>query len=83
MVARDGKVGLTAAIGHGDEAKTQPLAPDSVFSLFSLTKLFTNTLVLRAIELGQFALTTRVSDVIPEFRGGVRITGFVCDPPVP
>jgi len=71
-VARHGELGFFEAIGHGDEAKTLPLAKDSVFSLFSLTKAFTNVLVFRAIELGQFALTTRVSDIIPEFKGGPR-----------
>jgi CubicO group peptidase (beta-lactamase class C family) len=73
-VARDGEIGLAEAIGFGDEAKTLPLAQNSVFSLFSLTKAFTNVLVFRAIELGQFALTTRVSEVIPEFNGGMRET---------
>jgi CubicO group peptidase (beta-lactamase class C family) len=43
-----------------------------VFSLFSLTKAFTTVLTLRAIELGQFSLTTRVAEVIPEFGGGMR-----------
>lgn len=71
-VARHGKPGLHEAIGFGDEDGKQPLNIDSVFSLFSLTKALTNALVLRAIELGQFTLTTRVSDVIPEFSGGVR-----------
>jgi CubicO group peptidase (beta-lactamase class C family) len=71
-VARHGELGLFAHLGCADEAQTQPLAPDSVFSLFSLTKAFTNTLVLRAIELGQLALTTRVSEIIPEFKGGTR-----------
>jgi CubicO group peptidase (beta-lactamase class C family) len=71
-VARHGRPGLEAHIGFGDEKGTLPLARDSVFSLFSLTKAFTNILVFRAIELGQFALTTRISDVIPEFRGGMR-----------
>ena len=32
------------------------IAPDSVFSLFSLTKAFTNILILRGIELGRFQL---------------------------
>ncbi len=73
-VARHGEIGLSANIGFGDEGHTVPLAKDSVFSLFSLTKAFTNVLVFRAIELGQFALTTRVSEVIPEFSGGVRET---------
>lgn len=71
-VARHGELGLFEAIGYGDEAGKLPLAKDSVFSLFSLTKAFTNVLVFRAIELGQFALTTRVSEIIPEFKGGPR-----------
>lgn len=73
-VARHGKLGMLESIGWGDEAHTIPLQEDSVFSLFSLTKAFTNTLVFRAIELGQFALTTRVSEIIPEFSGGMRET---------
>lgn len=73
-VARRGELGLFEAIGHGDDAGKRPLAIDSVFSLFSLTKALTNTLVLRAIELGQFALTTRISEIIPEFSGGPRET---------
>ena len=40
---------------------------DSVFSIFSVTKAMTNVLVFRAIELGQFALTTKICDIIPEF----------------
>jgi len=71
-VARHGELGLYEAIGYGDEAHEAPLALDSVFSLFSLTKAFTNVLVFRAIELGQFALTTRVCEIIPEFGGGPR-----------
>ena len=73
-VARHGEVFLADHIGCGDEAQTIPLRQDSVFSLFSLTKALTNTLVLRAIELGQFALTTRISEIIPEFEGGTRET---------
>lgn len=71
-VARHGRTGFEAAIGFGDEARKLPLRYDSVFSLFSLTKALTNVLALRAIELGQFALTTRVAEVIPEFAGGMR-----------
>ena len=74
QIARGGRLGFSAAIGTGDEDGKTPLRLDSVFSLFSLTKAFTNVLALRAIELGQFALTTRVSEIIPEFRGGVRET---------
>ncbi|MEP7314399.1 MAG: serine hydrolase domain-containing protein, partial [Pseudomonadota bacterium] len=44
----------------------------SVFNLFSITKSFTNLLTLRAIEQGHFALTTRISDLIPQFSGHGR-----------
>jgi len=71
-IARGGKVGLHAAIGSSDAGATRPLGSNSVFSIFSITKAFTNTLVLRAIERGQFALTTRVSEVVPDFSGGAR-----------
>jgi len=71
-VARAGHLGLHDAIGHADSAGSRPLRLDSVFSIFSVTKAITNVLVLRSIELGRFALTTRISDLVPEFSGGLR-----------
>ena len=71
-VARGGRLGIHEAIGHGDAARRQPLQLDSVFSIFSVTKAITNVLVLRSMELGRFALTTRISDLVPEFSAGVR-----------
>lgn len=72
LVARHGVVGLHEAIGHTNAKDRRPVAKNSVFSLFSTTKAFTNILVFRAIERGEFALTTRVSEIIPEFSGGRR-----------
>jgi CubicO group peptidase (beta-lactamase class C family) len=68
-VARGGKVALEAAIGAADGEQKLPLSLSSVFSIFSVTKAFTNVLVLQAIEQGRFALTTPISDLIPEFKG--------------
>ena len=72
QVARGGQLALDCAIGCADEAQTKPLVRDSVFNIFSVTKAFTNVLALRAIGLGQFALTSRISDLIPEFLGHGR-----------
>jgi CubicO group peptidase (beta-lactamase class C family) len=72
QVARGGKVALAAAIGAADAEQARPLAMDSVFNIFSVTKAFTNLLVLRAIEQGRFALTTPISQLIPEFTGKGR-----------
>ncbi len=71
-VARHGVPGLLEAVGHADRDGRRALRIDSVFSLFSVTKAFTNALVFRAIERGELALTTRVSAVIAEFSGGLR-----------
>jgi CubicO group peptidase (beta-lactamase class C family) len=72
LVARNGVVGLHAAIGFTNLKDKRPVNKKSVFSLFSTTKALTNVLVFRAIERGEFALTTKVSEVIPEFSGGQR-----------
>jgi CubicO group peptidase (beta-lactamase class C family) len=71
-VARGGRLGLHDAIGAADAAGTKPLQLNSVFSIFSVTKAITNVLVLRSVELGRLALTTRISDLVPEFSPGVR-----------
>jgi CubicO group peptidase (beta-lactamase class C family) len=72
QVARGGKVALAAAIGASDAEQSKPLAMDSVFNIFSVTKAFTNLLVLQAIEQGRIALTTPISQLIPEFTGRGR-----------
>lgn len=72
MVGRGGKVGLAETIGTTHGKDSAQVRPDTVFSLFSLTKAFTNILILRAVELGQLALTDRVVDIIPEFAGKPR-----------
>ena len=72
LVARNGVVALHEAIGLIDPKTGKPVTKKSVFSLFSTTKAVTNVLVFRAIERGEFALTTKVSEIIPEFSGGQR-----------
>jgi CubicO group peptidase (beta-lactamase class C family) len=71
-VARHGELGMFEAIGHADQAGKRPVQTDSVFSLFSVTKAFTNVLMFQAIEQGRLALTMKVADVIPEFAGRGR-----------
>ena len=71
-VGRGGEAVFAEALGAEDAAGERPLRYDSVFSIFSVTKAFTNVLVLKAIEEGRFALTTKVRDVLPEFSGAPR-----------
>src|SRR5690606_27985684 len=71
-VGRGGETLFAQALGAQDAAGDRPLHYDDVFSIFSVTKAFTNVLILKAIEEGRFALTTRVRDVLPEFTGQPR-----------
>ena len=71
-VGRGGEAVFAEALGAEDAAGERPLRYDNVFSIFSVTKAFTNVLVLKAIEEGRFALTTKVRDVLPEFSGAPR-----------
>src|ERR1700728_4958582 len=71
-VAHHGQVVLDFAAGHADAERTQELRTDTVFSIFSATKAFVNVLILRSVELGRIALTTRMSEIIPEFGGAPR-----------
>ncbi len=72
LIARHGRISLDAAIGYADRDRTRKVESDSVFSIFSMTKAMTSVLALRAIELGRFSLAHKASELIPEFRGGLR-----------
>ncbi len=72
ILARHGVVGMHEAIGYIEPKAKPPVRRNSVFSLFSTTKAITNVLVFRAIERGEFALTTPVCEIIPEFAGHRR-----------
>lgn len=71
-LARGGQEGFHEAIGHRDAEHRHALRTDTVFSIFSGTKAYINVLVLRAAELGRFALTDRMSSIVPEFSGAPR-----------
>jgi CubicO group peptidase (beta-lactamase class C family) len=71
-VKRGGQPAYHKTFGHSSPAKDRKVAEDSVFSLFSVTKAFTNILIFQAIERGLLTLTTPVAKIIPEFAGGLR-----------
>jgi len=70
VVGRRGIVGLQEAVGFANRAINRALHIDDVFNILSVTKAFTDVLALACIEHGELALTTRVTEIIPEFSGG-------------
>jgi CubicO group peptidase (beta-lactamase class C family) len=71
-VARGGEIVFDTVAGSALGGGQQPLARNSVFNIFSVTKAFTNVLVMQAIEQGRFMLTTPICELIPEFTGHGR-----------
>jgi CubicO group peptidase (beta-lactamase class C family) len=71
-VKRGAQPAYLKTFGYSSPAKDRKVAVDSVFSLFSVTKAFTNILIFQAIERGLLTLTTPVAKIIPEFAGGLR-----------
>ena len=72
LVARHGVIGLHEAVGFANRAADRPLHIDDVFNLLSVTKAFTDVIILSLIERGELALTTRVGNIIPELNSKAR-----------
>ena len=67
MVARRGKVVHWEAVGMRDLETGDPLEPDDVFRIYSMTKPVTTVAALILVEEGKLALADPVSKFIPEF----------------
>ncbi|HLJ81140.1 MAG TPA: serine hydrolase domain-containing protein [Ktedonobacterales bacterium] len=66
-VLRDGQR-ETAGFGVCNLETRQPVAPDTLFQIGSITKVFTTTLVMRLVDAGTLALDTPVITYLPELR---------------
>jgi len=76
VVSRHGRIVYHRGFGWADRAAGRPVAENQLFVTMSIGKQFTVALVLAGIERGDFAFTTRVADLIPEFarRGKGEVT---------
>lgn len=71
-VAHRGEIVAHEAIGYAERDTGRLAQQDDVFRILSVTKAFTVNLVFQAIEQGKLSLTTKVVDIIPEFRNEDR-----------
>ena len=67
MVARRGQIGWFDAIGRQGPAASAPMAHDSIFRIFSMTKPIVSIGIMMLIEDGHFILNDPVAKFIPEF----------------
>lgn len=67
MLARHGKVVDFKAYGKKDAATGAPMAKDTIFRIFSMSKPITSTAMMILYEEGKWNPEAPISDYIPEF----------------
>lgn len=67
MVARRGQIGWFDAIGRQSPNAGVPMAHDSIFRIFSMTKPIVSVGIMMLVEDGHFILGDPVAKFIPEF----------------
>src|SRR5882757_3001579 len=67
MVARRGQIGWFEALGKQSPAPSTPMAHNSIFRIFSMTKPIISIGIMMLIEDGHFLLGDPVAKFIPEF----------------
>jgi CubicO group peptidase (beta-lactamase class C family) len=78
MVARRGQIGWFDAIGRQAPAASAPMAKDSIFRIYSMTKPIVSVGIMMLLEEGHFILNDPVAKFIPEFANqkvGVETNG--------
>ena len=68
MIAREGKLVHFEKFGAQDVATVKPIAFDTIFRIYSMTKPITSIAVMMLYEEGHFQLSTPVSEFIPAFK---------------
>ncbi|MGW3100769.1 serine hydrolase domain-containing protein [Streptomyces sp. NPDC001100] len=66
-VARGGRVAHLTAHGHRDVAAGQPVTPDTLYRIYSMTKPVTAVAALLLMEEGKLSLDDPVADHLPAF----------------
>jgi beta-lactamase class C len=67
VVVKDDTVLLQRGVGYADASKRQPVTPDTVFRLASLSKAFASALAAMLVDEGMLTWDTRVANVLPTF----------------
>lgn len=68
MVMQDGNLLYEGYHGYADLEKQTPITPDTVYRLYSMTKVIVCTAALMLYERGKFLLHEPISEYIPEFQ---------------
>jgi CubicO group peptidase (beta-lactamase class C family) len=78
LVARRGQIGWFEALGKQDPVTSAPMAKDSLFRIYSMTKPLVSIGIMQLVEDGHLLLNDPLAKYIPEFaetRVGVERNG--------
>ena len=68
VVARHGHVAYHRSLGRMDIERNKPMADDTIFRIYSMTKPITSIALMQLYERGLFQLNDPVHRVIPAWR---------------
>jgi len=68
LVARGGEIGHVAAHGLADRERNVPMARDTIFRIYSMTKPITSVALMQLYERGLFQIDDPVEKYIPEWK---------------
>jgi CubicO group peptidase (beta-lactamase class C family) len=74
LVSRCGKILLEKGYGIKNARTNTPNDPHSIFQIYSITKTFTSTVILKLVEEGKLSLSDKLSKFYPGFPKGDSIT---------
>jgi CubicO group peptidase (beta-lactamase class C family) len=66
LVARRGKVAWTKTLGFRDRAAKDPMQPDSIFRIYSMTKPIVSVAAMMLVEEGRLQINDPVAKYLPE-----------------
>src|ERR1043166_9364523 len=72
LVARRGQIGWFDAIGRQSPPAAAPMAHDTLFRIFSMTKPIVSVGIMQLVEEGYLLLSDLVAKFIPEFSATKR-----------
>jgi len=81
LVARHGRIVDWHAYGFRDIARTQPMQPDDIFRIHSMTKTVATVALMMLVEEGKLALDDPVSRFLPAFERAKVLAGGTAESP--
>ena len=67
LISRHGRIALFESLGMQNPETATPMAPDSIFRIYSMTKPLVSVAIMMLMEQGRLLLSDPVAHYLPEF----------------